>query len=237
MTIRADSYKTPRVPLPMSRFTPMQSRAYAPAARPRRLVAALLMGFGALLALGVFLVDTFTPLQSAVAVVYVVVVLLVAASGSRRAIVGAAAGCMVLTAVAYFRGHGWLALDAAMMRCAVSLGAIAITAVLALRNRERLITIAGQASLIELTHDSIFVRDMDDIIVLWNGGAEQLYGWTAHEALGVVRTTYSARPSPATARRPMPNCRAPAAGKARSSRGAPPRWPHRDRRGALRPAA
>ncbi|WP_448098791.1 PAS domain-containing sensor histidine kinase [Luteibacter yeojuensis] len=164
----------------------MQARAYAyaSAARPRRLVAALLMGFGALLAVGVFLVDTFTPLQSAVAVVYVVVVLLVAASGSRRAIVGAAVGCMVLTTVAYFRGHGWLALDAAMMRCTVSLGAIAITAVLALRNRERLITIAGQASLIELTHDSIFVRDMDDIIVLWNGGAEQLYGWTAHEAMG-----------------------------------------------------
>ncbi|MDQ0011590.1 PAS domain S-box-containing protein [Luteibacter jiangsuensis] len=170
--------------LPMSRYTPLQSRAYAPAARPRRLVAGLLMGFGALLALGVFLVDTFTPLQSAVAVVYVVVVLLVAASGSRRAIVGAAAGCMVLTAVAYLRGHGWIAFDAAMMRCTVSLGAIAITAVLALRNRDRMITIAGQASLIELTHDSIFVRDMDDIIVLWNGGAEQLYGWTAHEALG-----------------------------------------------------
>lgn len=168
----------------MSRFAPLQSRAYAPVTRPRRLVAGLLMGFGALLALGVFLVDTFTPLQSAVAVVYVVVVLLVAASGSRRAIVGAALGCMVLTAVAYLRGHGWIALDAAMMRCAVSLGAIAITAVLALRNRDRMITIAGQASLIELTHDSIFVRDMDDIIVLWNGGAEQLYGWTAHEALG-----------------------------------------------------
>ncbi|NID17205.1 PAS domain-containing sensor histidine kinase [Luteibacter yeojuensis] len=168
----------------MTRFRPLQSQAYAPATRPRRLVAVLLMAAGALLALGVFLVDTFTPLQSAVAVVYVVVVLLVAASGSRRAIVGATVGCMVLTAVAYLRGHGMPAVDASMLRCAVSFGAIGVTGVLSLRNRERLITIAGQARLIELTHDSIFVRDMDDVIVLWNGGAEQLYGWTADEALG-----------------------------------------------------
>lgn len=168
----------------MSRFRPLQDSAFVPATRPSRLVAGLLMATGALLALGVFLVDTFTPLQSAVAVVYVVVVLLVAASGSRRAIVGAAAGCMLLTSIAYVDGHDWRALDAALLRCVVSLGAIAVTAVLALRNRERLITIAGQARLIELTHDSIFVRDMDDVIVLWNAGAEQLYGWTAHEALG-----------------------------------------------------
>lgn len=168
----------------MTRFRPLQSQAYAPTTRPRGYVAALLMGAGAVLATGVFVVDTFTPLQSAVAVLYVVVVLLVAASGSRRAIVGATVGCMGLTAVAYARGHGVPAMDASFLRCAVSLGAIAITGVLALRNRERMITIAGQARLIELTHDSIFVRDMDDVIVLWNGGAEQLYGWTAQEALG-----------------------------------------------------
>ncbi len=168
----------------MTRFRPLHSQAYAPATRPRGYVAALLMGTGAVLAAGVFVVDTFTPLQSAVAVLYVVVVLLVAASGSRRAIVGATVGCMGLTAVAYARGHGAPAMDASFLRCAVSLGAIAITGVLALRNRERMITIAGQARLIELTHDSIFVRDMDDVIVLWNGGAEQLYGWTAQEALG-----------------------------------------------------
>ena len=142
------------------------------------------MTTGALLALAVFLVDTFTPLQGAVAVVYLVVVLLVAASGSRRAIGGAAFGCMGLTIVSFVRGHGFPALDAAMLRCLVSLAAIAITAVLSLRARDRLATIAGQARLIELTHDSIYVRDMDDVIVLWNTGAEQLYGWTASEAMG-----------------------------------------------------
>jgi PAS domain S-box-containing protein len=41
-----------------------------------------------------------------------------------------------------------------------------------------------QADLLNLTHDSIFVRDMDDVIRYWNRGAEELYGWTGDEAIG-----------------------------------------------------
>jgi len=41
-----------------------------------------------------------------------------------------------------------------------------------------------QASLLNLTHDTIFVRDMSDTITYWNRGAEELYGWTAAEAVG-----------------------------------------------------
>jgi len=41
-----------------------------------------------------------------------------------------------------------------------------------------------QASLLDLTHDSIFVRDMDDVITYWNRGAEELMGWTAAQAVG-----------------------------------------------------
>ena len=41
-----------------------------------------------------------------------------------------------------------------------------------------------QASLLNLTHDTIFVRDMSDIITYWNRGAEELYGWPAQEAVG-----------------------------------------------------
>jgi len=39
-----------------------------------------------------------------------------------------------------------------------------------------------QASLLNLTHDTIFVRDMSDVITYWNRGAQELYGWTAEEA-------------------------------------------------------
>jgi PAS domain S-box-containing protein len=41
-----------------------------------------------------------------------------------------------------------------------------------------------QASLLNLSHDTIFVRDMSDVITYWNRGAQELYGWTAEDAIG-----------------------------------------------------
>ncbi len=41
-----------------------------------------------------------------------------------------------------------------------------------------------QASLLNLTHDTIFVRDMNDIITYWNRGATELFGWKQEEAIG-----------------------------------------------------
>jgi PAS domain S-box-containing protein len=41
-----------------------------------------------------------------------------------------------------------------------------------------------QASLLNLTHDSIFVRNMDFLITYWNLGARELYGWAAEDAIG-----------------------------------------------------
>jgi PAS domain S-box-containing protein len=54
-----------------------------------------------------------------------------------------------------------------------------------------------QASLLNLTHDTIFVRDMSDAITYWNRGAQELYGWTAEEAIGkraheLLRTVFPA---------------------------------------------
>ena len=42
------------------------------------------------------------------------------------------------------------------------------------------------ASLLNLSHDTIFVRDMNDVITYWNRGAEELYGWKKEEAIGQV---------------------------------------------------
>ena len=41
-----------------------------------------------------------------------------------------------------------------------------------------------QASLLELTQDAIFVRNMQRRVTYWNRGAELLYGWSNGEALG-----------------------------------------------------
>jgi two-component system cell cycle sensor histidine kinase/response regulator CckA len=43
--------------------------------------------------------------------------------------------------------------------------------------------IQEQASLLELSQDAIYVRSLDEKIQYWNKGAEQLYGWTAKEAM------------------------------------------------------
>ena len=56
--------------------------------------------------------------------------------------------------------------------------------------RKRIETdIRQQANLLNLTHDCIFVRDMQNIITYWNRGAEELYGWKKAEALGKVTHT------------------------------------------------
>ena len=41
-----------------------------------------------------------------------------------------------------------------------------------------------QASLLNLTHDTIIARDMSDIITFWNRGAEELFGWSWQEVVG-----------------------------------------------------
>ena len=39
-----------------------------------------------------------------------------------------------------------------------------------------------QAALLDLTHDAVFVRNMEDQILYWNLAAERLYGWSRDEA-------------------------------------------------------
>jgi PAS domain S-box-containing protein len=51
------------------------------------------------------------------------------------------------------------------------------------RNRE-------QAALLDLAHDAIMVRSMDDRVLYWNQGAEKLYGWGAKEVIGELASSF-----------------------------------------------
>src|SRR6266436_1114027 len=66
----------------------------------------------------------------------------------------------------------------------VFLTAAAVVTHLVSRVRKSAETLREQAALLDLTHDTIFVRDVDDVITYWNRGAEELYGWTRGEAVG-----------------------------------------------------
>jgi len=43
-----------------------------------------------------------------------------------------------------------------------------------------------QAALLNLTHDTVFMMDMEGVIKYWNRGAEERYGWTAEQVVGKV---------------------------------------------------
>ena len=90
------------------------------------------------------------------------------------------------TAVSYGKQHGADFESAAFVRCLVSLLAIAITTFLALKTQSAAAALREQAELLDVTHDGVFTRTMDDVITYWNRGAEELYGWKREEAVGSV---------------------------------------------------
>jgi PAS domain S-box-containing protein len=57
--------------------------------------------------------------------------------------------------------------------------------------------LAKRVRFLDETHDSIIFRDLDGRITYWNRGAQELYGWTAAEAIGkmsheLLRTVFPA---------------------------------------------
>lgn len=136
-----------------------------------------------LLAAAICAIDLLTRFDGAVAVLYTAVVLLVAPAG-RRAALAAGVGTAILAVAAFVMGHFSDLTDGALSRLAVSLTAIAITTGLSIRDRASRTTLGEQARILELSHDTVIIRDPHDTIVYWNDGAERLYGWTRNEALG-----------------------------------------------------
>jgi class 3 adenylate cyclase len=86
------------------------------------------------LGIGIFIFDTVSPLQFAVAVLYVVVVLAAATSYQRRVVLMTSGACVGLTVLSYAIVHGFKLVGTAPLRSVMSLVAIGITTFLSLKN-------------------------------------------------------------------------------------------------------
>jgi PAS domain S-box-containing protein len=146
-------------------------------------------------AIGVFVLDTITPKEIALGVLYVGVVLLSARFLQKRGLVLVSLGLMALTWLSYLLSEHNVSQSIAVSNCLVSLAAIGVTAFLAVQSQSREMVLREQAGLLDLTRDTVFVRDMNDLIIYWNRGAEELYGWKKGEAVGksshqLMQTTF-----------------------------------------------
>ena len=118
----------------------MNKPATSPAAQtgstPNALSSSLLRRVGAVaITTAVFIIDTVTSLDVAVAVLYVAVILLSVNIFSRHGLTIVALSCLFLTIISFLLTHGQDAELPAVFRCLVSIAAIGITTVLARSNK------------------------------------------------------------------------------------------------------
>jgi PAS domain S-box-containing protein len=136
--------------------------------------------------IAIFILDTITHFELAVPVLYVVVVLMAARFLQPGGVALVALGCMAAAVASHLLSSPAPLSINPLLNLLMGLAAIGIATYLALLKRSAEVTLERQAGLLDGTHDTIFVRDMNDVITYWNRGAEDLYGWKREEALGKV---------------------------------------------------
>jgi C4-dicarboxylate-specific signal transduction histidine kinase len=154
-----------------------------------------------LLGSAVFVVDTFTDVTGAIAVLYVVVLLIASDTLSRRGLVLLAATCAGLAAAAFLAMHGLEPDVSAAVRFGISLAAIAITAALLLRDQaSKRSLVAANAALArsEKRYRSIFEQAP---VALWEQDYTEVRAMlTTLRQQGVQDLAAHARAHPAFAR-------------------------------------
>ena len=158
---------------------PMGTAGNAPA-HPMWLAVAGLM-------IAIFVADTATPIEINFAMLYVAPLLLAARFARPAGIIATALLCAVLAAGSFailfqpITGQITTAVN-----LLIALATLTVTTIITLQGWRSDQRLREQANLLDLTHDTIFVRGMDDVIRYWNRGAEELYGWPAELAVGRV---------------------------------------------------
>jgi PAS domain S-box-containing protein len=138
------------------------------------------------IAVGIFILDTLAPLDIALAVLYVAVVLIAARFLRRRGVLLVALGCVGLAVLSHAVSLQGPPSTVALLNLIIGLTSIVFAAYLALLNQAAEMESRERACLLDVVHDAIFVRDLDDTITYWNRGAEERYGWTSEQAIGKV---------------------------------------------------
>ncbi len=152
----------------------------------------------ALFAVAIFVADMIAPRNVATNALYVGVVILSARFCTARGVMLVCAGCLSMTVLSWFLApdtRGLLFVGVANLF--ISMAAITLTTVLVVQSQSVGETLQERAKLLDLTHDTVFSRDISGIITYWNRGAEELYGWSTAEAVGtsahrLLETTFPA---------------------------------------------
>jgi two-component system sensor kinase FixL len=138
------------------------------------------------IATAIFVVDAIAPAQIAVSALYIPVVLLATRFCQPQGVLLVGLGCVILSVSSHFLAPGDPWGGAALTNRLLGLTALGLATFLVLRNQWAEVALRQRARLLDLTHDSVIVRDMSDVITYWNSGAEELYGWKAVDAVGKV---------------------------------------------------
>jgi two-component system, LuxR family, sensor kinase FixL len=138
------------------------------------------------IAAAIFVVDAIAPAEIAVSALYIPVVLLAARFCQQRGVLLASLGCIALSVLGHFLAPGNPWAGSALTNRLLGLVALGLATFLVLKNQSAGVALRQRAQLLDLTHDTIIVRDMNDIITYWNSGAKELYGWSMDEAVGSV---------------------------------------------------
>src|SRR5215471_2394495 len=138
---------------------------------------------------------TFVCLRLAVsittaALLYLIVVVLASLAGSF--VLSVVVSIIAILCLDYFFTEPRFTIDLTLQQplnlvaLVTFLGTALVITSLMFKVRKSFEALREQARLLNLTHDTVFVRDMNDVITYWNRGAEERYGWTREEAVGKV---------------------------------------------------
>ena len=144
---------------------------------------ARLIGAGCLGVL-IFLVDTFTPANIEFAGLYVLVLIIAGRGAEGRHIWLWAIGCLVASTASFLILVDPAADPAAIARFAIAVASILCTALLISQQSNAMAIVRRQSRALDVAGTAILLRDCDGGIKLWNRAAEELYGWSQHEAVG-----------------------------------------------------